>query len=52
LVGHFGLILTQIQRAAGLSPKQALSFTIDNLSVTELWLEAGYWRVAGINHNP
>lgn len=52
VVGHFGMILTQIQRAAGLTPKQALAFTIDNLSVTELWLEAGFWRVAGINHTP
>ncbi len=51
-VAHFGVILTQLQRAAGLSAKAALAFRIDNLSVTRLeFLDPG-WRVQGVNHCP
>jgi len=33
-VGHFGVILTQLQRAANIQPQSAISFQIDNLSIT------------------
>ena len=51
-VAHFGVILTQLQRAAGMAPASALNFTIDNLSVTRLeFLDPG-WRIKGVNHRP
>jgi broad specificity phosphatase PhoE len=51
IVGHFGQILTQIQRAAGLTAQAAFSHKIDNLSVSELqWSSAG-WGVTSINQN-
>lgn len=51
VVAHFGVILTQYQRAAGLSPHQALAQKIDNLSVTCL-VQDGSWRVEAVNHCP
>ena len=56
VVGHFGQILTQIQRAARLTAEEAFSHRIDNLSVTELshqgldW-DRG-WSSGRINHIP
>lgn len=52
VVAHFAVILCAIQIAAGLAPKQAFSFKIDNLSVTQLDFidTAEAWRVNGINH--
>lgn len=52
LVAHFGVILTQYARAAGISPYDALSQPIDNLSVTRLDVKNGQWSVAQINHRP
>ena len=52
IVGHFGQILTQIQRAEGLSAEAAFSHRIDNLSVSELHFAKGRWSSAGINHLP
>jgi len=52
-VGHFGTILTQLQRATNISPSSAIGFQIDNLSVTHLeHLGANDWRVMGVNHKP
>lgn len=51
-VAHFGVILTQVQRALGVTPYDAISHKIDNLSVTELSHGAGRWHVARINHCP
>ncbi|MCF2906552.1 histidine phosphatase family protein [Octadecabacter sp. CECT 8868] len=50
-VAHFGAILSQVQRAAGISPFRALSHRIDNYSITEIQMRptAG---VARINHVP
>ncbi len=50
VVAHFGAILTQYQRAAGLTPYQALAQTIDNLSVTCLCHDNGQWSVSQVNH--
>jgi alpha-ribazole phosphatase len=52
IVAHFGVILTQYQRAAGLTPVAALSQEIDNLSVTCLTFSAGAWGVDSVNHKP
>lgn len=50
IVAHLGVILTQIQRAAQIEPKSAISFCIDNLSVTCLeHIETG-WRILEVNH--
>jgi alpha-ribazole phosphatase len=51
IVAHFGVILTQYQRAAGLTPYQALAQKIDNLSVTRVVLD-GDWQVEAVNHCP
>lgn len=51
-VAHMGIILMQIQRAAGLSAHGALGHVIDNLSVTEISHRFGTWQVLGINHDP
>lgn len=49
LVSHFGAILTQIQRALGITASEACSRRIDNLSVTRIEWD-GKWSVSGINH--
>ncbi|KIN75086.1 Phosphoglycerate mutase [Sulfitobacter noctilucae] len=51
-VAHFGVILTQVQRALGVTPYKAMSHKIDNLSVTTMVHEVGAWRVDTINHLP
>ncbi|MDF1729302.1 MAG: histidine phosphatase family protein [Sulfitobacter sp.] len=48
-VAHFGVILTQLQRALGASPKEVMAHKIDNLSVTTLVQVSGSWRAEGIN---
>lgn len=51
-VAHFGIILTQVQRALGVSAYKVLGHKIDNLSVTTLIHDAHGWRVQTINHIP
>lgn len=52
-VAHFGVILTQVQRALRLTPFQAFAHRIDNLSLTELHLDpATGWQAGRINHLP
>ncbi len=51
-VAHFGVILTQLQRAANMAPASALGFSIDNLSVTRLEFLNPGWRIKGVNHRP
>lgn len=52
VVAHFGVILSQIQKASGMDNKSVLSFQIDNLSVTRLDFLNPQWRVTGVNHKP
>lgn len=52
VVAHFGMILTQLQRALELSAEQAFGHRIDNLSVTEITRRPGGWSVGRINHIP
>ncbi len=52
VVAHFGVILTQVQRALSLAPDQAFGHRIDNLSVTEIACGPDGWDVGLINHLP
>lgn len=52
VVAHFGLILTQVQRALGIDAETAFGQSIDNLSVTEIHCAATGWNAARINHIP
>lgn len=51
-VAHIGVIMTQIGRAAGLPPAQAIGHRIDPLSVTCLQHGPEGWSVERINHAP
>jgi broad specificity phosphatase PhoE len=51
-VAHFGAILTQVQRALGISASEVLAHKIDNLSVTRIVWDAGAGQVPQINHLP
>ncbi|MGI9368302.1 MAG: histidine phosphatase family protein [Ruegeria sp.] len=52
IVAHFGVILTQLQRALDLDAQQTFSHRIDNLSVTEVAYLGDAWSVGRINHCP
>lgn len=49
-VAHFGVILTQVQRALGVTAHAAMAHKIDNLSVTTLAHQTDHWQVETINH--
>ena len=49
VVAHYGAILTQYQRAAGLSPHQALAQKIDNLSLSRFDHGPSGWLAAFVN---
>lgn len=52
-VAHFGVILTQVQRALGVTAVAAMAHKIDNISVTTLRHQGkDDWEVAQINHVP
>ena len=51
-VAHFGVILTQVQRALGVSAEEVMGYGIDNLSTTTLQHVDGRWQVERINHLP
>lgn len=51
VVCHFGVIVTQIQRALRLTPYEAFGHKISNLSVTVI-NTAKDWEAQHINHNP
>lgn len=50
VVGHFGMILTQLGRARGEDPALTLGQKIDNLSVTTIQRLNPGWDVLLINH--
>ena len=50
-VSHFGAILTQIQRALGITASEACSRYVENLSVTRITWD-GAWKACSINHLP
>lgn len=49
VVAHFGVIVTQIQRALSLTGYEAFGHKIDNLSVTDIHV-GERWKVGIINH--
>lgn len=51
-VAHIGVILTQVQAAGKMDPYKALSFSIDNLSVTQTSFDGSNWSLGPINHIP
>ena len=51
-VAHFGVILTQVQRALSVSAYDVLAHKIDNLSVTRIEWENGAGSIGHINHLP
>ena len=51
-VAHFGIILTQVQRALRVSAYECLAHKIDNYSVTHLHEDKGQWQVKCINFLP
>ena len=52
LVVHFGVIISQIQRAEIATPKYAMRHKIDNLSLTHLRADQDQWSVNFINQIP
>ncbi|MEM7521325.1 MAG: histidine phosphatase family protein [Pseudomonadota bacterium] len=51
-VAHFGVILTQVQRALDVTAYESMAHKIDNLSVTRITHVSGQWDVKTINHLP
>lgn len=51
-VAHFGVILTQVQRAMRISPYEAFGHKIDNLSITRIRWTNGQASAEAINHCP
>lgn len=52
IVAHIGVIMTQIQKVVGGDAYKAMSFQIDNFSVTDIRLDDGNWHRGTINHLP
>jgi broad specificity phosphatase PhoE len=52
VVCHFGVVLSQLQRATGLSGYETFAQRIDNLSVSEVVIDGDVWRKGVINHCP
>ncbi|MCP4818383.1 MAG: histidine phosphatase family protein [Shimia sp.] len=51
VVVHFGVILTQVQRAEKLTASEVFAHRIDNLSVTSIHIDKD-WSLQHINHIP
>ncbi len=49
VVGHFGQILSQVQRADRLTAEEAFAHRIDNLSITEILCNDRTWSLSAIN---
>lgn len=52
IVAHFGIILSQIQRAEGKGAKHTMRHKIDNFSLTHLKCHEKKWRINKINFFP
>jgi alpha-ribazole phosphatase len=52
VVCHFGVVLSQLQRATGLAAYETFAQRIDNLSLTEVLIKDGAWKTGEINHCP
>lgn len=51
VVAHFGVVLTQVQRALGSTGYDTFGHRIDNLSLTEIRVKP-HWETVRINHLP
>jgi alpha-ribazole phosphatase len=49
VVAHFGAILTQVERALGISTTEAFAQKIDPLSVTCIEVHSGIWHLRSVN---
>ena len=52
IIAHGESIRAAIAHAMGLTPHQALIFSIKNLSLTRLEKHGADWRVAAVNEEP
>ena len=52
VVAHFGVILTQVQRALRAPARDVLTHRIDPLSVPEITLTDSGWQLQRTNHRP
>ncbi|WP_298260667.1 histidine phosphatase family protein [uncultured Litoreibacter sp.] len=52
IVAHMGVILSQIERALGVSAYEAMSHSIEPLSVTRIDISPAGWTAGAINHQP
>jgi len=52
IVAHGGSIRAALAHACGLTPYQALQFSVKNLSLTRLERVGGQWRVWAVNEEP
>lgn len=52
IVAHGGSIRAALSHALDLSPQQALTFSIKNLSLTRIERHGADWRVVGVNEEP
>ncbi len=52
IVAHGGSIRAAIAQAMGLTPHQALIFSVKNLSLTRIERHGADWRVAAVNEEP
>ena len=52
IVAHGGSIRAALSHAMGLSPDQALVFSIKNLSLSRIEKHGLDWRVASVNEEP
>ena len=52
IVCHFGVVLSQLQRATGLKSYETFAQRIDNLSVCEIMINGTSWQAGAINHCP
>lgn len=51
IVCHFGVVMSQIQRAEGKGAKHTMRHQIDNLALTHLSNDQGIWSVHKINYS-
>ena len=52
IVAHMGVIMSQIERALGVTPYEVMSHQIEPLSVTRIVIGPDGWHADAINHQP
>lgn len=51
VVAHFGAILSQVQRARGITIQESFAQPIDNLSLTRIEFTGTEWQLHEVNHS-